>query len=194
VYSYSDAAVLDSSSISCKFFLVLLCCVSVFTPFSVDNNLSTARTCRPYSWCCASQCQGRLKFFEGVHKLLLPPENSPKACSDYYPWWFLKRPSNKTSRYTPTMDFIFFLVRFCFVYIKDTLRSIRFQLCFITSMQIHKCRRRMLQIVNSIVEFKILCSEDGTHCSQDLASWPSMPHRHSPYHLWLKVQIQLCRL
>lgn len=136
--------------------------------------------------------QGKLKIFEGVHKLSLPPETSPKACSDYYPW-FLKRPSNKTSRYIHQQWIFFFLLRFCFVYIKDTLRSIRFQLCFITSMQIHKtCRRRMLQMVNSIVEFKTLCSEDLTHCSQDLASSPSMPHRHSPYHLWLKVQTQLC--
>jgi hypothetical protein len=75
--------------------------------------------------------QGKLKFFEGVHKLLLPPETSPKACSNYYPW-FLKRPSNKTSKYTNN-GFYFFLVRFCYVYIKDTWRSIRFQLCFITS-------------------------------------------------------------
>ncbi len=76
--------------------------------FSLHNNLSTARTCRSYSWCCGSQChQGKLKFFEGVHKLLLPPETSPKACSDYYPW-FLKRPSNKTSRYIHQQWILFF--------------------------------------------------------------------------------------
>ncbi len=149
--------------------------------FFVHNNLSPARTCRSYSWCCASQCEGKLKIFVGVHKLLLPPETSPKACSDYYPWWFLKKPSNKTSRYTPAMDFCFLSSDFALCISKDTLRSIRFQLCFITSMQIHKCRKEdVTQMVNSIVEFKTLCSEDLTHLLTRLG--PVDPPCHTDTH------------
>ncbi len=68
MYSYCDAAaVLDSSSISCKFFLVLLCCVSVFTLFFCSQQFVHSKNLSVFIVdVVPPKCQGKLKIFEGV--------------------------------------------------------------------------------------------------------------------------------